>query len=127
MYVGKLLYDESFRYFHYVMVPDVIYQFDRVTDNLKDYRDSYIDYYHLPTELSYEALTKLFIRLYELRLEHKLQRKREKKEKRIGYLEETLDSDIYLLTMEGQERALGRPPRDFRSFLQKAHLSGAFA
>ncbi|MDF1853347.1 MAG: NAD(P)H-binding protein [Verrucomicrobiales bacterium] len=27
----------------------------------------------------------------------------------------------------GVQRALGRPPRDFRSFLQKAHLSGAFA
>ncbi|MDF1737892.1 MAG: NAD(P)H-binding protein [Verrucomicrobiales bacterium] len=26
----------------------------------------------------------------------------------------------------GVQRALGRPPRDFRSFLQKAHLSGAF-
>ncbi|MCH7228355.1 NmrA family NAD(P)-binding protein [Haloferula sp. A504] len=28
---------------------------------------------------------------------------------------------------DGVQRALGRPPRDFRSFLQKAHLSGAFA
>ncbi len=28
---------------------------------------------------------------------------------------------------DGVRRALGRPPRDFRSFLQKAHLSGAFA
>lgn len=28
---------------------------------------------------------------------------------------------------EGVQRALDRPPRDFRSFLQKAHLSGAFA
>lgn len=27
----------------------------------------------------------------------------------------------------GVERALGRPPRDFRSFLQKAHLAGVFA
>lgn len=27
----------------------------------------------------------------------------------------------------GVQRALGRPPRDFRSFLQKAHLAGAFA
>lgn len=27
---------------------------------------------------------------------------------------------------DGVRRALGRPPRDFRSFLQKAHLSGAF-
>ncbi|MEM6915057.1 MAG: NmrA family NAD(P)-binding protein [Verrucomicrobiota bacterium] len=27
---------------------------------------------------------------------------------------------------DGVQRALGRPPRDFRSFLQKAHLSGAF-
>ncbi|MEM1086070.1 MAG: NmrA family NAD(P)-binding protein [Verrucomicrobiota bacterium] len=28
---------------------------------------------------------------------------------------------------DGVQRALGRPPRDFRSFLEKAHLSGAFA
>jgi len=28
---------------------------------------------------------------------------------------------------DGMQRALGRPPRDFRSFIQKAHLSGAFA
>lgn len=28
---------------------------------------------------------------------------------------------------DGVQRALGRPPRDFRSFLQKAHLSGTFA
>lgn len=28
---------------------------------------------------------------------------------------------------DGVQRALGRPPRDFRSFLQKAHLSGAFS
>ncbi len=28
---------------------------------------------------------------------------------------------------DGVQLALGRPPRDFRSFLQKAHLSGAFA
>lgn len=28
---------------------------------------------------------------------------------------------------DGVQRALGRPPRDFRSFLQTAHLSGAFA
>jgi uncharacterized protein YbjT (DUF2867 family) len=28
---------------------------------------------------------------------------------------------------DGVQRALGRPPRDFRSFLQQAHLSGAFA
>ena len=28
---------------------------------------------------------------------------------------------------DGVQRALGRPPRDFRSFLQKAHLSGAIA
>lgn len=28
---------------------------------------------------------------------------------------------------DGVQQALGRPPRDFRSFLQKAHLSGAFA
>lgn len=28
---------------------------------------------------------------------------------------------------DGVQRALGRPPRDFRSFLQKAYLSGAFA
>lgn len=28
---------------------------------------------------------------------------------------------------DGVQRALGRPPRDFRSFVQKAHLSGAFA
>lgn len=28
---------------------------------------------------------------------------------------------------DGVQRALGRPPRNFRSFLQKAHLSGAFA
>lgn len=28
---------------------------------------------------------------------------------------------------DGVQRALGRPPRDFRSFLQKAHLSGVFA
>ncbi|MFK7909130.1 MAG: NmrA family NAD(P)-binding protein [Akkermansiaceae bacterium] len=28
---------------------------------------------------------------------------------------------------DGVQRALGRPPRDFRSFLQKAHLAGAFA
>ena len=28
---------------------------------------------------------------------------------------------------DGVQRALGRPPRDFRTFLQKAHLSGAFA
>jgi len=27
---------------------------------------------------------------------------------------------------DGVQRALGRPPRDFRSFLQKAHLAGAF-
>lgn len=27
---------------------------------------------------------------------------------------------------DGVQRALGRPPRNFRSFLQKAHLSGAF-
>ncbi|MCB1065430.1 MAG: NAD(P)H-binding protein [Verrucomicrobiae bacterium] len=27
---------------------------------------------------------------------------------------------------DGVQQALGRPPRDFRSFLQKAHLSGAF-
>lgn len=27
---------------------------------------------------------------------------------------------------DGVRQALGRPPRDFRSFLQKAHLSGAF-
>jgi len=27
----------------------------------------------------------------------------------------------------GVQRALGRPPRDFRSFLQKAHLSGTFS
>lgn len=28
---------------------------------------------------------------------------------------------------DGVQRALGRPPRDFRSFLQNAHLSGTFA
>jgi len=28
---------------------------------------------------------------------------------------------------DGVQRALGRPPRDFRSFLQKAQLAGAFA
>lgn len=28
---------------------------------------------------------------------------------------------------DGVQRALGRPPRDFRSFLEKAHLAGAFA
>jgi len=28
---------------------------------------------------------------------------------------------------DGVQRALARPPRDFRSFLQKAHLAGAFA
>ncbi|MEM9282738.1 MAG: NAD(P)H-binding protein [Verrucomicrobiota bacterium] len=28
---------------------------------------------------------------------------------------------------DGVQRALGRPPRDFRSFLEKAHLSGTFA
>ena len=28
---------------------------------------------------------------------------------------------------DGVQRALGRPPRDFRSFLQKAHLAGAFS
>ncbi|WOO42594.1 NmrA family NAD(P)-binding protein [Rubellicoccus peritrichatus] len=28
---------------------------------------------------------------------------------------------------DGVQRVLGRPPRDFRSFLQKAHLAGAFA
>ena len=28
---------------------------------------------------------------------------------------------------DGVQRALGRPPRDFRGFLQKAHLSGVFS
>lgn len=28
---------------------------------------------------------------------------------------------------DGVQKALGRPPRDFRSFIQKAHLAGAFA
>ncbi len=45
----------------------------------------------------------------------------------IDYLfNEVLDGRNATLS-NGVQRALGRPPRDFRSFLQKAHLSGAFA
>jgi len=45
----------------------------------------------------------------------------------VDYLfNEVLDGRNATLS-NGVQRALGRPPRDFRSFLQKAHLSGAFA
>ncbi len=102
MYIGKLLYDERFRYFHFVMVPDVIYQFDQTTAVIRKNVDASVDYYHLPTELSLEAFGKLFTRLWELRHEHRMRRVKEKKEKKIEDLERSLDSDIYLLSLEGE-------------------------
>ena len=102
MYIAKLLYDESFRYFHYIMIPDFIYQFDRMTDKGREYRDSNVEYYHLPSEPSSEAVNQFFYRLLEIRNEHKQKKSEERKRKSLEDLEKSLDSDIYLLSIEGE-------------------------
>ena len=100
--IGKLLFDEKFRYYLYVMVPDIMYQVDKVTDLASDKWTATKDEYNLPTNFSREQIGKFVWSLRERREKNKELRAVEKEKQRRESLREKIETDVYLLKMEGR-------------------------
>ena len=100
--IGKLLFDEKYRYYLYVNMPDIIHSYDKHKDELLNQLCYIQQEYKIPTSLSKEEFGEFLDGIKERRLQRRAEKDQEKEKRRKEGIKERIETDVYLIKMEGK-------------------------